>query len=55
VLKLKECKMTNIDKAKQELEKVLKHYREGLITEQERYNLIFDILYWLLYPEQWPT
>jgi len=41
-----------IRKGREWLESVLVEYRDGLITEQEKNDKIFDILYQVLYPEQ---
>ncbi len=46
--------MTNAEIAKQKLEKVLSQYRNGLVTEIEKNDSIIEILYWVLYPEQFP-
>lgn len=43
-----------VAKARERLERVLVQYRDGLVTEDERYDEVFSILYWVLYPEHFP-
>jgi len=41
-----------IKESRERLERVLMEYRKGLITEKEKNDEVFAILYQVLYPEQ---
>ncbi|MDD4987253.1 MAG: hypothetical protein PHQ43_16070 [Dehalococcoidales bacterium] len=40
------------EQAKVALELILQQYNKGLVTEGEKNNRVFEILYQVLYPEQ---